>query len=63
MTVAMRVGSGKLRDGFSPDLLEEIRIMAEAAQAPLSETLPPGRCGPRSFAAMLAQVFAPASRH
>lgn len=56
MTV-MRVGAGALRETFSPDLLEEIRIMAEAGQAHLTETFVPAR--PQSpFAAMLSRVLA-----
>ena len=52
----MRVGAGAQRETFSPDLLEEIRIMVEAGQAHLTETLEPAR--PRSFAAMLSRVVA-----
>lgn len=39
MAAGLRVGSGALVDHrFHPDVLEEIRIMAEAAQASLGET-------------------------
>jgi hypothetical protein len=63
MAVMMRVGAGTLRDAFSPDLLEEIRIMAEAAQTHLAETLP-GRNDRRSpFAALLSRVLVRPSRH
>lgn len=53
----MRVGAGALRETFSPDLLEEIRIMAEAGQAHLTETLAPAR-RQSLFAAMLSRVMA-----
>lgn len=57
----MRVGAGALRETFSPDLLEEIRIMVEGGQAHLSETLvPAGAQSP--FAAMLSRVLAAAAR-
>jgi len=39
MAAMIRVGAGTLVDRrFQPDVLEEIRIMAEAAQASLAET-------------------------
>ncbi len=38
MAAMTRIGAGALVDRYQPDVLEEIRIMAEAAQAPLAET-------------------------
>jgi hypothetical protein len=58
MTTVMRVGAGTLRETFSPDLLEEIRIMAEAGQAHLAETVRLTRRPRLSFAALLSRVLA-----
>jgi hypothetical protein len=61
MAMTMRVGAGALVDRFQPDVLEEIRIMAEAAQAPLLQMT--DRAPPRlsAFARRLASILAPAS--
>jgi hypothetical protein len=64
MAAMIRVGAGALVDRrFQPDVLEEIRIMAEAAQASLVETtVRPVR--PRSsFARLLTRVLEPAAAH
>lgn len=57
MAVMLRVGSGMLREPFSADLLEEIRIMAEAGQAHLVESVPAAVRPGSPFAAMLARVL------
>lgn len=63
MAVMMRVGAGTLREAFSPDLLEEIRVMAEAAQAHLADTLPRTSDRRSRFAALLSRVLVHPSRH
>lgn len=57
MAAMMRVGAGTLREAFSPDLLEEIRIMAEAAQAQLTESFSPAQRQRPSFAGLLARIL------
>jgi hypothetical protein len=59
MATMIRVGAGTLVDPrFQHDVLEEIRIMAEAAQAALAETtVPPARL-PSPFARLLGRVLA-----
>lgn len=63
MAVMTRVGAGLRRESFSPDLLEEIRIMAEAAQGHLVETLPAVAPARSPFAAMLSRVLGGARPH
>jgi hypothetical protein len=59
MAVLVRVGAGTLVERrFQPDVLEEIRIMAEAAQAALVETaVRPARAA-SPFARLLGRVLA-----
>lgn len=60
MANLIRVGAGAMVERFQPDVLEEIRIMAEAAQAPLTvTTLRPMR-EVSAFARILGSVLAPA---
>jgi len=64
MATMIRIGAGALVDPrFHSDVLEEIRIMAEAGQAALSETtLRPVR--PLSvFARVLDRVLSPGAVH
>jgi hypothetical protein len=62
MAIVIRVGAGAQVDRFQPDLLEEIRIMAEAAQAPLVQTtLRPSR-PVSAFSRMLGAVLASGRR-
>lgn len=63
MAVMMRVGAGTLRETFAPDLLEEIRVMAEAGQAHLADTLPGTNDRRLRFAALLSRVLVRSSRH
>ncbi len=64
MATMIRVGAGALVDPrFHSDVLEEIRIMAEAGQAALVETTM--RPAPRvsRFARLLGRVLNPAAVH
>ncbi len=63
MATMIRVGAGALVDRFQPDVLEEIRIMAEAAQAPLLHTTIHAPRPGSAFARMLGAVLAPAWSH
>ena len=40
MAVMMRVGAGMLRDSFSPDLLEEIRVLVERGASGAADATP-----------------------
>ena len=64
MATMIRVGAGALVDPrFHSDVLEEIRIMAEAGQAALAATTlrPVPRISP--FARLLDRVLNPVSLH
>ena len=64
MATMIRVGAGALVDpSFHSDVLEEIRIMAEAGQAALAETTlcPLPHISP--FARLLGRVLNPTSVH
>lgn len=64
MAAMIRVGAGALVDRrFQPDVLEEIRIMAEAGQAALTETTirPVSVLSP--FARLLGRVLERAAVH
>ena len=59
MAVVIRVGAGAQVERFQPDVLEEIRIMAEAAQAPLVQTTLRPLRPVSAFSRMLGAVLAP----
>jgi hypothetical protein len=59
MAALIRVGAGTLVDRFQPDVLEEIRIMAEAAQAPLAYSTVRAPRHASVFARLLGSVLAP----
>lgn len=63
MATMIRVGAGARVDRFQPDVLEEIRIMAEAGQAALTETTirPVSVLSP--FARLLGRVLERAAVH
>jgi hypothetical protein len=62
MASVIRVGAGTLVERFEPDVLEEIRIMAEASQAPYSHDLAPPRPRQSPFARLLGAVLATEAR-
>jgi hypothetical protein len=59
MAALIRVGAGTLVDRFQPDVLEEIRIMAEAAQAPLVHTTVRAARPVSAFARLLGSALTP----
>ncbi len=64
MAAMIRVGAGALVDSrFQSDVLEEIRIMAEAGQASLMETTVRPVRASSSFACLLGRVLDPTAVH
>ena len=64
MAAVLRVGTGFLVESrYQRDVLEEIRIMAEAAQASLRETTEPVSRAPSSFTQYLRRVLARPALH